>query len=57
MLDYIKYSNVTLAFNLNPFRWGFHMEYFPPDEDAPAMHFVHVKCACFVLMIIINNGE
>jgi hypothetical protein len=57
VLEYLLNSNLTIAFNLNPIRWGFHLDYFPPDEDAPSMHFLHVKFLCFILMIIINNGD
>jgi hypothetical protein len=53
---YFVGSNLTIAFNLNPLRWGFILEHYGPDEESET-HFWYIKFLCFVIMIIISNEE
>lgn len=56
LFRYLVASNLTIAFNLNPLRWGFILEHYEADEESNT-NFWYIKFLCFVIMIIISNEE
>lgn len=61
LIKYLVNSNLTIAFNLNPMRWGFNLDYFGPDdeggEEQPKTYFWYAKVLCFVFMAIVTDGD
>lgn len=61
IIKYLIHSNLTIAFNLNPLRWGFTLDHFGPNDEGgnlqPKTHFLYVKFFCFVVMLIVTDGE
>jgi hypothetical protein len=54
---YIRYSNINLSINLNPFCWGFDFLYEGPSSADPNMYFVAVKLLMCRLTFIIDDGS
>ena len=56
ILNYIRYSNLAITFNLNPFWWNLYTEYSGPSEFDPHMRVLTVKLLMFKVIIIIDDG-
>lgn len=57
MLNYLRYSNIQVAFNLNPFQWGFKIDYSGPTSMDPGMYFLHVKCIMVRISFVFDDGS
>lgn len=57
LFKYIRYSNIQITLNLNPFVWGFYFEKVKDDPWQPYAVGFHLKVIMFRLSIIIDNGE
>lgn len=56
-LSYIRYSNINLSINLNPFVWGFHIIFEKPTSMDPKMYFFAIKILMCRLSIVIDDGS
>lgn len=56
-LKYIRYSNLNISFNLNPFVWGFHLIFDRPNDIDPKMYFFALKILMFRISIVIDDGS
>ena len=56
-LKYIRYSNIQIALNLNPFTWGFIFKYNGPSDLDPGMYCLHIKFLMIRLSFVIDNGS
>ena len=57
MLNYLRYSNIQIAINLNPFQWGFKVDHGGPTTMDPGMYFFHLKILMLRLSIVIDDGS
>jgi hypothetical protein len=57
MWNYLKFSNIQVAINLNPFSWGFHLEYGGPTTMDPAMYFLVIKVIMIRVSIVLDDGS
>jgi len=55
--NYIRYSNIQIAINLNPFTWGFHFEANGPSTMDPGMYCLHIKLLMIRFSIVLDNGS
>lgn len=53
--NYLKYSNVKLSIDLNPFVWGFIWHYEGPNKEEPKFHAFYWRILPFSLRIIIDG--
>lgn len=56
-MNYLKYSNVKLAVDLNPFCWGFKWIYQEPTQRDPHLHVQYVRLLFLSIIVVIDNGE
>ena len=54
---YLKHSNIKLAFDLNPFFWGFRNIYEGPDKASPDLHIWYIRFLPFVIILTIDTGK
>ena len=56
MWKYLKYSNVKLSIDFNPFVWGFKWMYQEPTQSDPNLHIQYVRFLFLSLVVVIDNG-
>ena len=56
-LKYLRYSNVILTINLNPFLWGFQFVYEGPTNMDPGMYFISIRVIMIRIAIVIDDGS
>ena len=57
MWNYLKFSNIQIAINLNPLQWRLHLEYSGPTTMDPAMYFFVIKVIMIRVSIIVDDGS
>jgi hypothetical protein len=57
MWNYLKFSNIQVALNLNPFTWGFTLEYGGPTTMDPGMYFLIFKVIMVRVSIVLDDGS
>lgn len=57
MWSYIKFSNVKLSIDLNPFCWGFKWVYEGPTDLDPYLRMQYIRFLGISLLVVIDNGE
>ena len=55
--NYIRYSNVNVCVNLNPFLWGFNCVYEGPTSMDPKMYFFSLKILFVKIALVIDDGS
>lgn len=53
--NYLKYSNVKLSIDLNPFVWGFIWHYEGPNKEEPNFRAFYCRFLALSLRIIIDG--
>lgn len=56
MLKYLRFSNIKLSIDLNPFVWGFRWHYQEPTQLDPNLHIQYVRILFLSVAVIIDNG-
>jgi hypothetical protein len=56
MWKYIKFSNIKLSIDLNPFCWGFMWHFQGPTQTDPHLRIQYVRILGLSLAVIIDNG-
>ena len=57
ILNYLRWSNLTIMFILNPISWGLDFDYMRPDDFNPKMHQLIIRLLMFRLEFIIDDGS
>ena len=57
ILDYLRWSNLVIAFSLNPCSWRLRFKYLPPSDLGPKMHVFIIGLLMFKLEIVIDDGS
>ena len=57
ILDYLRYSDISLTVNLNPRLWWLDYEYMPPDSMNPKAHVLLLRVVMFKLIVSIDDGS
>lgn len=57
MFDYIKYSNFSIMFNINPRYWKIGFSYDKPDAWNPKMHVFILRLLMLKLVLTIDDGS
>jgi hypothetical protein len=57
MWNYLKFSNIQIAINLNPLQWRLHAEYGGPTTMDPAMYFLVIKVIMVRISIVLDDGS
>lgn len=52
MLKYLRYSNIKLAIDLNPFTWSFRYN----NQLIKSMRMIYWRVLPFTIILIIDNG-
>lgn len=55
--SYLRYSNIQVALNLNPFVWGFRFEILRPSVTDPGMFGLIVKLLMLRVSFIFDDGS
>lgn len=56
-INYLRFSNIQIIFDLNPLVWGFTRAYQGPSEHDPALHEWVFRILFLVLHIVIDDGS
>lgn len=56
MWKYLKFSNVKLSVDLNPFCWGFKWFFQGPTMSDPNLRIQYVRFLFLSLAVVIDNG-
>jgi hypothetical protein len=57
VLNYLKFSNVNVSVNLNPFFWKLKAFYEGPTEMDPKCHFFCVHFLAIRIVLVIDDGS
>jgi hypothetical protein len=57
ILNYLKWSNFTVMFILNPRSWGLDYDYMRPDDFNPKMHQLIIRILMLRIEFIIDDGS
>ena len=57
VFSYLRYSNIQIALNLNPFTWGFYYDNIEADGWNPGMRAWHLKVLMFRFSLVIDDGS
>lgn len=58
ILKYLRWSNISLQIDLNPFSWRFHYSCLHnPEGYDPKQYFFSIRLLMFKLYIIIDDGS
>ena len=57
ILNYLKWSNLTIMFILNPVSWGLDYDYMRPDDFNPKMHQLIIRLLMLRIEFIIDDGS
>jgi hypothetical protein len=55
--NYLRYSNIQIAINVNPFTWGFFFERVKDDAWQPGAFGFHLKLLMIRLSVIFDDGS
>ena len=56
MWKYLKFSNIKISVDLNPFCWGFRWLYEGPTKMDPYLRIQYVRILFLSLAVVIDNG-
>lgn len=56
MWNYIKFSNVKLSVDMNPFVWGFKWLFQGPTQSDPHLRIQYVRFLFLSLVVVVDNG-
>lgn len=56
MWNYIKFSNIKLSVDLNPFCWGFKWLYQEPTASDPHLRIQYCRILFLSILFVIDNG-
>jgi hypothetical protein len=56
MWNYLKFSNIKLSVDINPFVWGFKWMFQPPTQSDPNLRIQYVRFLFLSLVVVIDNG-
>lgn len=56
MWSYIKFSNIKLSVDLNPFVWSFKWMFQGPTQTDPHLRIQYVRILFLSLTVVIDNG-
>lgn len=57
MWDYVKYSNLKLAVDFNPYTWSFKWLYQEPTQRDPHLHIQYIRILFLSIIVVVDNGE
>jgi hypothetical protein len=58
ILNYLRWSNISLQIDLNPFVWKIYYDYLHnPDGMNPKLHMGYFRLLMFKLVIHIDDGS
>lgn len=58
MLNYLRWSNISLQIDLNPFGWRIYYDYLHnPDGLNPMLHMFYLRLLMFKLVVHIDDGS
>ena len=57
ILNYLRWSNLTIMFKLNPVSWSIDYDYISPDDYNPRMHHLIIRILMFRIEFIIDDGS
>jgi len=55
--NYIRYSNIQIALNLNPFIWRFYWETLRPSQTDPGQFGFIIKLLMLRISVIFDDGS
>jgi hypothetical protein len=57
ILNYLRWSNLSIMFILNPVSWGLDFDYRRPDDFNPKMHQLIIRLLMFRIEFIVDDGS
>ena len=55
--NYLRWSNLSIMFILNPVSWGLDFDYRRPDDFNPKMHQLIIRLLMFRIEFIVDDGS
>lgn len=56
LINYLRYSNVKISIDLNPFYWKFRYDTIRPTEHDPCMRVWWFQILFLNLWVMVDNG-
>lgn len=57
ILNYIRYSNINISININPFIWGIDYMYEGPSDVDPNTYYFAIRLLFIRFSFIIDDGS
>ncbi len=57
MLNWIRFSNIKISFDLNPFVWSFKWMFQGPTQSDPHLRMQYIRILGVSFLFVFDNGE